>query len=205
MTILYPVNGKNERLGELFETPKHLLLYEGQAAIKRSIYYMRDRFPEAYIKILCNERYYKGMGEFQYICQIVPDTDSQVETIRLAEVQGSVMIVDCDIVPLEINDPKGNTVYLFENKEWLKQYSNFSISEGEVTDCNEKGDFLPWAGSGLYHFEDFKEFKEKSEGCRSVSEVVKKCKFKGDTESKVFRFGTLNDIKNDEQLTNRIY
>jgi hypothetical protein len=33
MTIIYPINGKNERLGNLFKTPKHLLLYKGVPAI----------------------------------------------------------------------------------------------------------------------------------------------------------------------------
>lgn len=207
MTIIYPINGRNERLGELFKTPKHNLLYKGTPAIKASVEYLSRRFPFANHLILLNERYKKTMLDMSFLCRIVPDTDSQVETLRIGvePIEGPVMFVDCDIVPESLNDPLGNTVYLFENKEWLLHYSNYSLIDGEVVDCNEKGQFYPWAGAGIYYFEDSREFMEKSEGCKSISEVVKKCKFRGDTTSRVFRFGTLNDIKNDEGLINRIY
>jgi hypothetical protein len=210
MTIVFPINGKNERLGELFNTPKHLLLYKGNSAIYTSLQYMAKRFPKAEMIILVNKRYMKAMGPFTYACTPCDDTGSQVETLRLAKVKGPVMFVDCDIVPEDINDPIGNTVYLFENKEWLKCYSNYKVNNGEVTECNEKGEYFPYAGSGIYHFSDAGEFYDRSVGCDSISEVIREylsdsIPVYADTSSKVFRFGTLNDIKNDEGLVSRVY
>lgn len=207
MTIIFPINGKNERLGELFNTPKHLLLYKGYPAIMVSFRFFAQRFPKANFRILVNKRYMKGMGEYTYACTPCEDTQSQVETLRIGtkDLIGPVMFVDCDIVPEEIGDPIGNTVYLFENKEWLKCYSNYKVEHGMVVDCNEKGEYYPYAGAGIYYFESAEEFNKMSEGCSSISQVVSKMLFRADVDSKVFRFGTLNDIKNDEGLVNRIY
>lgn len=195
MTIIYPINGKNERLGELFKTPKHLLLYKGMPAVMASIEYMAKRFGGE-IRVLVGWHIewrppdnVKGF--------LVCPTKSQVETLNLSKISGPVMFIDCDIVPLEINEPKGNTVYLFENKEWMKQYSNYKVEDGKVIDCNEKGEFYPYAGAGIYYFENAADFYSNSEGCTSISQVVKKLPFKADTTSKIFRFGTLNDIKNE--------
>jgi hypothetical protein len=213
MTIIYPINGKNERLGNLFKTPKHLLLYKGVPAIVASVNYMRSLFPDAQIVILANERYSDVMwdllGEDAWI-EITPDTESQVDTLRWLTghmTEGSVMFVDCDIVPISINPPNGNTVYLFENKKWMKQYSNYELDAcGFVTKCNEKGEYHPYAGAGIYHFIDVQRFNENSIGCKNISEVIAKYGiFYADTLSQIFRFGTLNDIKNDESLTDRIY
>jgi hypothetical protein len=212
MTIIYPINGKNERLGNLFKTPKHLLLYNGVPAIVASVNYMKSLFPDAEIVILANARYYAELADLVIDANVweVVDTESQVETLRhfttREVVQGSVMFVDCDIVPISINPPTGNTVYLFENKKWMKQYSNYAVTWGAVVDSNEKGEYLPYAGTGLYYFEDVNDFNSYSVGCKSISEVIAKMpSFGGDTTSQVFRFGTLNDIKNDESLTDRIY
>jgi hypothetical protein len=222
MTIIYPINGKNERLGNLFKTPKHLLLYKGVPAIVASVNYMKSLFPDAEIVILANARYYAELADLVIDANVweVVDTESQVETLRhfttREVVQGSVMFVDCDIVPISINPPNGNTVYLFENKKWMKQYSNYSVGAfnfGEpniIADCNEKGKYYPWAGSGLYYFENVETFNLHSKNCKSVSEVVQSmisnaARVYADTTSQVFRFGTLNDIKNDESLTDRIY
>jgi hypothetical protein len=222
MTIIYPINGKNERLGNLFKTPKHLLLYKGVPAIVASVNYMKSLFPDAEIVILANARYYAELADLVIDANVweVVDTESQVETLRhfttREVVQGSVMFVDCDIVPISINPPNGNTVYLFENKKWMKQYSNYSVGAftfGEpniIADCNEKGKYYPWAGSGLYYFENVETFNLHSKNCKSVSEVVQSmignaARVYADTTSQIFRFGTLNDIKNDESLTDRIY
>jgi hypothetical protein len=210
MTIIYPINGKNERLGNLFKTPKHLLLYKGVPAIVASVNYMKSLFPDATILILAGRDYISGLdavGLGDHIIAVTP-TSSQIETLRLETLErtGSVMFVDCDIVPISINPPKGNTVYLFENKKWMKQYSNYAVIWGAVVDSNEKGEYLPYAGTGLYYFEDVNDFNSYSVGCKSISEVIAKMpSFGGDTTSQVFRFGTLNDIKNDETLTDRIY
>jgi hypothetical protein len=216
MTIIYPINGKNERLGNLFKTPKHLLLYKGVPAIVASVNYMRSLFPDAGVLILANRNYVDGLLmlgiDAEIIC--VPDTDSQIDTLRLSTLNldtGSVMFVDCDIVPISINPPdRHDTVYLFENKKWMKQYSNYLLNEdGYVDECNEKGEYYPYAGAGIYYFTDVDYFNKYSVGCKSISEVYKaelpEYLVKGDTTSQVFRFGTLNDIKNDESLTDRIY
>lgn len=219
MTIIYPINGANTRLGSLFKTPKHLLLYKGVPAIVASVEYMMTKFPDAKIVILANERYASNLYlEYQVNkhvwVEVVPNTESQIETLRIGtkDITGPVMFVDCDIVPLSINEPKGNTVYLFENKLWMKQYSNYAVdldTRNTVLACNEKGEHLPYAGAGIYYFQDVSRFNHWSEGCKSISEVIGKMitsrPFFADTTSVVYRFGTLNDIKNDESIADRIY
>lgn len=114
---------------------------------------------------------------------------------------GPVMFVDCDIIPIRINKTVGNTVYLFKNELWMKQYSNFQVQDGQVVDCNEKGEFFPYAGTGIYYFQEATQFYDNTDGCTTVAQVIKKLlPFGADLDSEVFRFGTLNDIKNDERL-----
>jgi GTP:adenosylcobinamide-phosphate guanylyltransferase len=207
MTIIYPINGKNERLGELFKTPKHLLLYQGKPAIVRSVEYMRSRFPHAKILLLVNKLYFKAIPKEGLRISIVPDTNSQIETLRhgTENLTGPVMFVDCDIIPVRLNEPQGNTVYLFENKLWMKQYSNYLVAHNRVLKCNEKGEYHPYAGAGIYYFNDVKDFNDNSKEYKSISQVVSVLPFHADTTSNIFRFGTLNDIKNDEQLADTIY
>ena len=58
MTIVYPINGKNERMGNLFRTPKHLLLLNGKPLLVCSVDTMLQEFPNSHIIIATNEDYY---------------------------------------------------------------------------------------------------------------------------------------------------
>ena len=57
MNIIYPINGKNERMGSLFSTPKHLLLHQGTELILKSIETIKQRFLDANIIILTKLKY----------------------------------------------------------------------------------------------------------------------------------------------------
>jgi hypothetical protein len=205
MNIIIPINGKNERLGRLFRNPKHLLLYSGMPVVEVSINLLKQHFPEAKVSILTNESYIKELRKFSSIANIhnVGNTESQVETLLryTTEISGdeSVMFVDCDIIPMKVNRPCGNTVYVFENLEKNKQYSNFAAQDGFITKCNEKEEVERFAGAGIYYFDFVNQFNEAALYESSVAGAIKKLILKGirikiDTDNNIFRFGTLNDI-----------
>lgn len=203
--IVIPVNGRNERMGALFKTPKHLLLVDGEPAILRTVDYM-SQFGE--VTVIANERYYDDLTEI-LSCKIVKveDTSNVVETLRLIDLQDDLWIVDCDIVPENLNSQNGNTVYLFPNTERLNNYSHFLLdADSNVISCNEK--ILPhqWAGAGVYYFQKARTFYEFSRGSQSVAWVINRAVsyhnehpesphgFLGDTTSQINRIGTLPDI-----------
>ncbi len=196
MTIICVINGENIRMGQLFKTPKHLLLYRGKPALYAAIDYFKQIFIGAEIIIMAGKQY---STDINFPLIELPETKSIVHALLLHPVTGPVMFVDCDIIPIELNKPIGNMVYLFKNEDWMKQYSNYLVVDGKVVDCNEKGKFYHYAGAGIYYFENAQDFYDNAEGCTSISQVVKKLPFNADTTSKIFRFGTLNDIKNDNQ------
>ena len=209
MTVIYPINGKNERMGSLFTTPKHLLLYEGTALIARSIKTLASRYKNADIIILTNEGYYEQLNQlFEHNTSIsirlIQRTSSQVETLRKAteDLTGPVMFVDCDIVPITITnfDETYPTVFTFENTAELLNYSNYKTNKyNTVLDCNEKQKIYKNAGAGIYYFPDVTVFNNYSTNCKSVSECIKfmvqdGVRFKVNPDSIINRFGTLQDI-----------
>lgn len=196
--ILIPVNGKNERMGSLFKTPKHLLLYKGKPAIVHTVDYM-SQFGE--VRILANEiTYYDELKAlFGDIVVPVKATDNVIDTLAQGPLKGPLWIVDCDIVPVSLNVPVQSTVYCFKNSFGPNQYSNFMLDvENNIVDCNEKGYRYDYCGAGIYYFSSPERFTDNMIGCTSVSQVVKKCidkcDFKADTGSEIFRLGSLPDI-----------
>lgn len=192
MTVIYPINGRNERMGRLFKTPKHLLLYKGVPAITLSTTFMKEF---GTVKVLLG-----NYPEVPYVDNIkVTPTDNPVDTIKQFMLKDNFFIVDCDIIPFGLNPPQGNTVYLFKNENQLTHYSNFKVENGLVVDCNEKGEVFDWAGAGIYFFRMNDDFYQYSVGAKSVSEIIRRMvrdgkKVHADTTSKIFRFGTLEDI-----------
>lgn len=192
-----PANGNNERLGRLFKTPKHLLLWEGMPAIERSVNYMSELGP--YV-ILCNGHYDAGLSGYNR--KVMPPTENVIETLRtgiIANAQNCLYIVDCDVIPVNLGKPKGNTVYLFKNELKKTHYSNFEVKAGIVLSCNEKEEVFEYAGAGVYYFESVGTFFKYSNYCKSVSEVFNKMIINNvtvhaDINSTIHRFGTLHDI-----------
>ncbi len=203
MTVI-PINGKNERMGGLFKTPKHLLLYKGRPAIESTVEYMRQ-FGK--VVILANFSRYYDYLEKLFPGEVFPvsDTDNVVETImqgasHIRSCKHGLYIVDCDIVPEKLNKPIGNTVYLFRNEDRINHYSNYKVVDGMVIKCNEKGNLFDYAGAGVYHFsmiENFFDWRGHRESiCAVMQEMIHtgKRELHGDTTSEIFRLGTLPDI-----------
>jgi hypothetical protein len=191
--VIIPINGLNSRMGSLFKTPKHLLLYKGRPAIEHTVEYM-TQFGE--VRILANEiMYYDKLKEmFGDIVVPVVGTDNVIDTIKQGPLKGPIWIVDCDIVPVNLNIPIENTVYCFKNNG-PNQYSNFMVDvDYNVLDCNEKGYRYDYCGAGIYYFSSADQLTDNMEGCTSVSHVVRKCNFKADVTSEIFRLGSLPDI-----------
>lgn len=193
MTTFIPVNGKNERMGKLFRTPKHQLLYHGAPAIDLSIANM-NRFGK--VKVLLGEQY----EDVQFCDNVrVRPTENVIDTLKQIQLKDHFFIVDCDVIPLNLNPPKGTTAYLFKNKNQLSQHSNFDIKDGLVSECNEKGKILPYAGAGVYYFNLNDDFYNYAIGAKTVAEIfanmVRNNKpVSADTTSNIFRFGTIQDI-----------
>jgi len=203
MNIVIPINGKNERMGQLFKTPKHLLLYKGVPAIQRTISYLKLKFSDSNITILANRSYIDELEPYSKEVDLIKvgTTNSHVETLLQYTLlaSGDIMFIDCDIIPMNINTPFCNTVYGFNNKSGSKQYSNYTVNGDSIIDCNEKDETSKYAGAGIYYFDDIEAFNISASGETSISRVIKKMiltgiYFKFDIDNTIFRFGTLNDI-----------
>jgi hypothetical protein len=207
MNVIYPINGRNERMGSLFSTPKHLLLHRGTELILKSIETIKNSFVDANIIILTNETYYdtlRNLLDSFITIKVIQQTNSQVETLRAVttELKGSCMFIDCDILPITITEfnKEYPTVFTFLNNTKLLNYSNFkSDTKNNILECNEKQKLYKYAGAGMYYFSDVKLFNEYSLECRSISECINKmlmnninCKL--NTNSIIYRYGTLQDI-----------
>ncbi len=200
--IVLPINGLNVRMGGLFKTPKHALLVDGVPAIKRTLDYM-SQFGD--IVILAGEQYYDDI-KLDWLpknCTVkkVKPTRNVIETIfqlKLNTKTEPMWIVDCDVVPVKLNPPKGSTVYCFDNTGGPNQYSNFDVEDGFIKTCNEKEEKFDYAGAGVYYFDKVDNFISHSHGCSTVSEVfanmIDWMDVRADTTSLIERIGTLPDI-----------
>lgn len=209
VTIVYPINGKNERMGSLFKTSKHLLSVVGKPIILHSIECLKDRFPQSSFIIATNKDYHDQLVAMfenkDYVSvKLIDKTNSQVETLRLitTSLTGSVMFVDCDIVPKTITtfNSKHSTVFTFKNTNKLLNYSNYKANASKtIIDCNEKQKLYKNAGAGIYYFSDVNLFNQHSLNCKSVSECIltlvrRGVKVKLNVDSVIDRYGTLQDI-----------
>lgn len=181
MTTIISIKGKNERMGKLFKTPKHNLLYKGRTALEQTVEYM-NQFGE--VKVMTHEN-------------SPPDTGI-VDMLLQMDLPDKFFVVDCDVIPIRLNPPQGTTVYCFENKAGLSCYSNFDVGEnGVVNKCNEKGQIFKWAGAGVYYFESASWFRLAASqmNAKSLSNVMGfGVETKADTTSEIFRFGSLQTI-----------
>ncbi len=205
--ITIPLNGKNERMGSLFSTPKHWLRHNGDAIIDKSLAILRQL---GKVQVLGGAKSWTDqtmIPEFR----IVEPTTCVIDTILQAVFDNEdLWIVDGDIIPSidipeALKNSKLNLVYLFkpmitdDHLAQSKRYSNYEISDGKVISCNEKEKMLDAFGAGVYHFASAHQFVTYSEGCRSVTEVISKMiaagkEFNVMDGSSIERLGTLPDI-----------
>ena len=192
MTTIISIKGKNTRMGSLFKTPKHNLLYKGRPALEQTLEYM-NQFGE--VNVMTHEN-------------SPPDTGI-VDMLLKMDLPDQFFVVDCDVIPIKLTPPNGTTVYCFENKAGLGCYSNFETVDinGEciIKSCNEKKQVFKYSGAGVYFFQTSIFFKEVAEGCKTIAEVIEKILKKNsalmpkaDTTSEIFRFGSLQTIHNNE-------
>lgn len=172
-------------MGKLFKTPKYNLLYKGRPALEQTVEYM-SQFGE--VKVMTHEN-------------SPPDTGI-VDMLLQMDLPDQFFVVDCDVIPIRLNKPSGTTVYCFENKSGLGGYSNFKKHPvtNDITDCNEKGLILDYAGAGVYYFHHDGAFKTIAKDCTSLAQVMKEASnsisINVDTTSEIFRFGSLQTILN---------
>lgn len=193
--VIYSIKGENRRMGHLFRTPKHFLLYEGVPAIEVSIKLM-SMFGQC--TVVTNE-YNTAEIPGAKMVRMGP-TESIVDMLRQMTLKDHIFVVDCDIVPLHVTPPKGNTVYCFANETGQNLYSNYKIdTDFNITEANEKGKLLDVCGAGIYYFDLNDDFYNNSVGCKSLSEVFQRMISNGkrvhaNVTSEIYRLGTLPDI-----------
>ncbi len=180
MTTIISIKGQNTRMGKLFKTPKYNLLYKGRPALEQTVEYMRQ-FGE--VKVITHENSDPDVGITDMLLQL--------------GIKQPFFVVDCDVIPIKLGMPEGNTVYLFRNEKELTCYSNFQVFDGKVTRCNEKEKAYAFAGAGVYYFADgFYQFAQPTDSLAQV--MAKLLPVKADTTSEIFRFGSLQTIMNNK-------
>ena len=208
MTTIISIKGQNTRMGKLFKTPKHYLLHNGSMAIRQTVTRMQEFGP---VWIVANENddeidfyskyWFVDRDTFRIIKQ-GPD-NGIVDMLLQMDLPNQFFVVDCDVIPITLTQPKGNTVYLFKNKNELTHYSNYKLFHGKVLECNEKQEVFDWAGAGVYYFDRAPVFKYYADGCTTLAQVISKMigageSFHGNTDSEIFRFGSLQTILNND-------
>lgn len=182
MKTIISIKGKNERMGKLFKTPKYNLLYKGKPALQQTVEYM-SRFGDVFVADHSN----------------TPTDNHIVDMLMQMDLPDQFFVVDCDVIPIHLNDPVGSTVYCFENTDVLPGYSNYEVrADGTVLRCNEKQTIFRFAGAGVYYFNNQQEFKQAAGQCESLAQVMANMPgIVADIDSKIFRFGSLQTILNN--------
>lgn len=190
MRTIISIQGKNNRLGQLFKTSKHNLLYKGLPAIEQTVNYMQ-RFGPVHVLGLEGQQA-PNLVKLPFL--------PLLDCIREFGVEDQTFYVDCDVVPLKINLPKGDTIYTFKrNPESPNQYGNVHVKDTLAIESNEKGATFNHCTAGVYYFDSAEVFNAFSPGCVSLSQVYNRMIAQGrtvyaDTTSGIFKFGTLHDI-----------
>lgn len=190
MRTVISIQGKNTRLGSLFKKPKYELLYKGKPAIEHTVEYMKQFGP---VHVL-------GLEGQQAPNLVKLPFLPLIECFKTFGLQDQTFYIDCDVIPLKINLPKGDTVYTFpRNSNSPNQYGNVNVVDGKAVECNEKGQPFNYCTTGIYFFNSAEVFNAFSVGRLSLSQVYNAMIAIGrtvnaDTDSEVFRFGTPHDI-----------
>lgn len=190
MRTVISIQGKNTRLGALFTTPKYNLLYKGTPAIERTVEYMSQFGP---VHVL-------GLEGQQAPNLVKLPFLPLIECLKTFGLEDQTFYIDCDVIPLKINLPQGDTIYTFKrNEESPNQYGNVHVRDGQAIESNEKGHTFNYCTAGIYYFDSAEVFDIFSPGCVSLSQVYNCMIAAGrtvhsDTTSEIFRFGTLHDI-----------
>lgn len=108
--------------------------------------------------------YYQDKKIIEHILNIFPDakivgknkTQSRIETLRLIEEKSNILIIDCDIIPYNINleniDINVNNIYAFKSNK--NKYGSILINDNIVIDTNEKINISNIKCSGVYFCKD---------------------------------------------------
>jgi NDP-sugar pyrophosphorylase family protein len=190
MRTVISIQGKNTRLGALFKTPKYNLLYKGLPAIERTVEYM-SQFGHVHVLGLEGQQA-PNLVKLPFL--------PLIDCLKTFGLEDDTFYIDCDVIPLKINLPKGDTVYTFKrNESSPNQYGNVDVRDGQVIESNEKGQPFNYCTAGIYFFSSAQRLADFSAGCVSLSQIYNKMIQAGktvqaDTTSEIFRFGTLHDI-----------
>src|SRR5688572_26909316 len=118
MRTVISIQGQNTRLGKLFKTPKYNLLYKGLPAIEQTVAYMKQFGP---VHVL-------GLEGQQAPDLVKLPFLPLIECFKRFGLEDQTFYIDCDVIPLKINLPKGDTVYTFKRDSASpNQYGNVNV------------------------------------------------------------------------------
>lgn len=139
ITVVITAKGRGERMKGFGPQPKHLLYYGG----KRIIDHIKDCFAGWPVEVLDGE-----------------PTNSRTETLELLRGRKNVMIVDCDIIPLNWIDPLPKATPETDAIWWFcsnnPKYGGLYVGDdGRLVSVTEKGDTqTKYRASGIYFLKD---------------------------------------------------
>jgi hypothetical protein len=139
ITVVITAKGRGERMKGFGHQPKHLLYYWD----KRIIDHIKECFAGWPVEVLDGE-----------------PTNSRAETLELLRGRKNVLIVDCDIIPLNWIDPLPKTTPETDAIWWFcsnnPKYGGLYVGDdGRLASVTEKGDTqTKCRASGIYFLKD---------------------------------------------------
>lgn len=162
------VGGSGTRLKPISPKDKQLLYYKD----KRIIDWIFDICPQAQL-----------LGDVK--------TGSRKETLQEIKHQTDVVIIDCDIIPFELNLSEfiNDTVYVFNSDK--NKYGSVVIENGKIKSSSEKNNISTTKCSGVYCIKNMEQLLNKMNDDNSIVSGM----YGADViyENTFLRFGDLED------------
>jgi hypothetical protein len=135
MNIYITIGGQGSRLKSISPVDKYNLYFKD----KKIIDWIKCIFPSA-----------KLLGEKK--------TNSRKETLMEIQNESDVLIIDCDVIPIDIDLSKirnnCDNVFIFESK--INKWGSAKISKNTLIDCSESENISSYKLSGVYYIKNMK-------------------------------------------------
>lgn len=145
MNIFVTTGGSGTRLKSVSPKDKHLLYYKDKRIIE-------------WIRCICPQAQLLGKNK----------TNSRRETLQEIEHLKDVVIIDCDLIPFELNltEFANDVVYVFHSNK--NKYGSVVVENGKILNSNEKGNLSNIKSSGVYCIKDMKKLLSQMNDDNSI-------------------------------------
>lgn len=122
--------------------------------------------------------YFQNHKIIDYIINIFPDayiigqkkTKSRLDTIKLIEHNENIIIIDCDVIPFNIDLSQINydtdNVYVFES--YKNKYGSVIVENNKIINYSEKNNISNIKCSGVYFIKNLKSLINKMQEPNSI-------------------------------------